>query len=133
MKGKMVAFPHKLDLPCMRKFAEDLENPGALFSVITKGKKKVLVLILELKSIHKVEVSNSEDQGLKITTFKSPSKVVCVHGETTQMAKMLEIMIANGIDMDQVQSNLKCGGIGANDMDIDGAAKRAKDQSEHNN
>jgi hypothetical protein len=30
MKGKMAAFRHKLDFPCMRNFAEDLENLGVL-------------------------------------------------------------------------------------------------------
>jgi hypothetical protein len=35
------------------------------------------------------------------STFKSPDKVVDVHGDTTQKAKMLEIMIANSVDMDQ--------------------------------
>jgi hypothetical protein len=39
-KGKMAAFRHKLDFPCYRKFAEDLENPGVLFSVLPKGKKQ---------------------------------------------------------------------------------------------
>jgi hypothetical protein len=64
--------------------------------VITKGKKKVPVKILELKSVHKAEVS--EDTHLH---FQVSDKVVDVHGDTTQKAKMLEIMIANSVDMDQ--------------------------------
>jgi hypothetical protein len=45
------------------------------------------------------------------------------------MAKMLEIMIASGVDMEQVRSNLKRSGIGgANDMDLDGAMKHAKEK-----
>jgi hypothetical protein len=111
MKGKMVAFCHKLNFPYKRKFAEDLENPGIPFSMITKGKNKVPIIILELKSVHKVKVSNWEDKDLTITTFKSPKKVVGVHGKTPQMAKILEIMIANGVDISQVRSNLKRSGV----------------------
>jgi hypothetical protein len=122
----MAAFRHTLAFPCQRKFADDLENPGILFSKITKGKKSVPVLILELKSLHIIETSDSEDEDLVFETFQSPDKVVGVRGETAHMAKMLEIMFANNMSMDTVQGELKRGGITCDAMEVDGAQKRAK-------
>jgi hypothetical protein len=133
MKGKMAAFRHALDFPCQRKFADDMENPGILFSKIEKGNKSVPVLILELKSLHLIENSDSEDEDLIFSTFKSPEKVVGVNGETAQMAKFLEIMFANKMDLETVKNELKRSGVEVTAMDIDGAHKRSKEVSESSN
>jgi hypothetical protein len=126
MKGKMAAFRHTLGFPCQRKFAEDLENPGVLITKIAKGKKKVPVLILELKSLHIIETSDSEDDDLNFSTFKSPEKVVGVRGETAQMAKMLEIIYAKNMDLDKMKGELKRVGLDEDSMDVDGAFKRSR-------
>jgi hypothetical protein len=126
MKGKKAVFRHALPFPCMKKFADDLENPGILFRKIKKGsKQEVSVLILEVKSIHHAELSDSEDENLQVATFKSPEKVQGVCGETAQKAALFEILIAKGINMDELRGEMKRVGID-DSMDIDGALKRQK-------
>jgi hypothetical protein len=127
MKGKMAAFRHTLDFPCQRKFSDDMKNPGILFAKIEKGKNKVPVLILELKSLHIIENDDCENEDLVFKTFKSPEKVVGVHGETAQLAKMMEIMFKNNLTRATIQGELKRGGFEVSDMDIDGAHKRSKE------
>jgi hypothetical protein len=124
MKGKMAAFRHKLEFPCFKKFADDLENPGILFHKIQKGsKQKVPVLILELKSIHRVDASDSEEENLQVATFQSLEKVQGVRGETTQVAALLEILIKKGVNIDDLIGEMSR--VGIDDvMDIDSAQKK---------
>jgi hypothetical protein len=130
MKGKMSVFRFELDFPCRKSVAEDLMHRGKLFRKIEKNGVMVAVLILELKSVHRVDdESDSDDEDLSTaTTFKSPPKKVGVHGDLAQKARVLEIYMNEcNASLPQVRAKLKREGVEIDDtMEIDDVFKKAK-------
>jgi hypothetical protein len=116
------------------KVADDLPHRGVLLSTFdlvnpkTGEMTKAKTLIIELKSVEKIEDSDSEEEeDLELATFKSPEKLRGVSGgETSQLAMVLEALASSGITLDHLQKG-KPKRTGQDDaMDVDGAWKRTK-------
>lgn len=113
-KGKWSTFTYDLPFQCDRKPAGDLENPGVMFHKIERKVSKsdkvvVPVLIIELRSLHQIETSDSEDE-LEELTFKSPDKVKGATGKTADDAKLIELLLERGINLSILGGTNKRGG-----------------------
>ena len=74
LKGKMATFKKRLPFACHKLPADDLPHPGVLFRVINRQGTKVPVLIVELKSIHRIDMApeTADDAELQRKEFVSP-------------------------------------------------------------
>jgi len=127
-KDKWATFRHPLPFKGTR--SEDLGRvPWMDFTSIEVDGKDTPVLIFELRSIAPIEEEETvrkQSTGLRMKTFKSPTKIKGVNmasGTTAQMALHIEQLMKNGLSFADIKNAAKRGGLEINDMVVDGEEK----------
>lgn len=128
-KGKFATFRVALPFACHEKFSDDFGHPGIEWVNIeetdptTKIKFNTKILIIEIKSIHKVDIDEDED-AIELTknTFTPPSKKKATNQTDTEWSKLamlLEYLVESGRSLDEVRKEVKRQGVDESAMDVD--------------